>query len=681
MTNAFYAIGWNVLIAALSATAVWLLCRTQMLRQQPALCHGLWLLVLLKLVVPPLASIPVPSAFAPYERMEIGALLDSAETIDAETAIASRYDHGENAIEIPTSPIDASRDSGGPPWSQVVVGLLAFSLCGTLFLWASALHRLRQVSRLLIRGAAQSGREFELLREVSLNFKRCSGTSLQLVDTTVTPMLWAKPGNPTIILPRQLADALDDHQLRSILAHELGHFVRGDHWSNTFAFVVTSLFWWNPVSWFARRELTAAAEACCDALAVEHLAGSRKVYAETLLAVIDFVTSVTVLRPTLCVTFGESHSLRRRFEMLANSSITSKVSRAGWMLLALGCAGSMLLPAPAQQGAARTALAATITPTDEPASDGPNVHRQIPIAGQQPVELAEARKAPLHFRGLTSIDPTRLSLVYARFGGQVRAIGKIKIGGADANVPPTERKLQVGDRVTRGQVLAVVWSKELGEKMAELADSLSRLAISQKKVLRVRELNEKGATSEKALREAQAEYELAQTSARRAQRILWQLTDAEISAIRRAEEARPKEKVDERDNVEHWSEYEIRAPFDGTIVERNAAVGDVVSIGDDLFKVADLSMLQVLVQVFEEDIEALNSLPADRRRLLVRPASSPTTEPIEGSFDRIGDVIDANNHSVVLVGSVNNQTGKLRAGQVVNVTIDPGTETTQPKAK
>ena len=51
---------------------------------------------------------------------------------------------------------------------------------------------------------------------------------------------------------------------------------------NLLAFVVVSLFWWNPVAWLAWSELTSAAERACDALALERLAGSRKSYAATL---------------------------------------------------------------------------------------------------------------------------------------------------------------------------------------------------------------------------------------------------------------------------------------------------------------------------------------------------------------------------------------------------------------
>ena len=59
MTGLLYVLGWNVVIATVLAAAVWLACRTAMLGRRPALCHGLWMLVLVKLVTPPLIPLPV----------------------------------------------------------------------------------------------------------------------------------------------------------------------------------------------------------------------------------------------------------------------------------------------------------------------------------------------------------------------------------------------------------------------------------------------------------------------------------------------------------------------------------------------------------------------------------------------------------------------------------------------
>jgi hypothetical protein len=162
-----------------------------------------------------------------------------------------------------------------------------------------------------------------------------------------------------IVLPRKLATSLGDAQLRHVLAHELAHFVRRDHWGSLLSFFVTSLFWWNPIAWLARRELRTAAEACCDGMAISRLAGSRKSYAETLLAVVDFVTSSKPFQPTVAATFGQSRSLKRRIEMIANPNVKTSLSRSGLLLVVCGVVSLTLAPARAQQEAANTSDTAT----------------------------------------------------------------------------------------------------------------------------------------------------------------------------------------------------------------------------------------------------------------------------------------------------------------------------------
>ena len=59
MTDSLPLFAWNQLIALVMAAVVWLLCRTPIVARRPAVCHRLWLLVLVKLVTPPLMPIPV----------------------------------------------------------------------------------------------------------------------------------------------------------------------------------------------------------------------------------------------------------------------------------------------------------------------------------------------------------------------------------------------------------------------------------------------------------------------------------------------------------------------------------------------------------------------------------------------------------------------------------------------
>ena len=56
------------------------------------------------------------------------------------------------------------------------------------------------------------------------------------------------------------------------------------------------------------------------------------------------------------------------------------------------------------------------------------------------------------------------------------------------------------------------------------------------------------------------------------------------------------------------------APFDGTVITRNAVVGDVVSMGDAVISVADLQTLWLSLAVSERDVVRLRRGDRDQVR-------------------------------------------------------------------
>ncbi|VXC76572.1 M56 family metallopeptidase [Sphingomonas sp. AX6] len=70
----------------------------------------------------------------------------------------------------------------------------------------------------------------------------------------------------TVAFPRDFAERYDDVERDLALAHELGHHARGDLIANWVALVMLGLHWFNPVAWKAFRAFRADQEMACDAL-------------------------------------------------------------------------------------------------------------------------------------------------------------------------------------------------------------------------------------------------------------------------------------------------------------------------------------------------------------------------------------------------------------------------------
>ncbi|MEZ6060488.1 MAG: efflux RND transporter periplasmic adaptor subunit [Planctomycetaceae bacterium] len=114
---------------------------------------------------------------------------------------------------------------------------------------------------------------------------------------------------------------------------------------------------------------------------------------------------------------------------------------------------------------------------------------------------------------------------------------------------------------------------------------------------------------------------------------------------------------------------EIRSPITGTIVEKNFAAGTLVDVEDTLFRVADLSHLDVRAFAYEEDLTTLQRLAPSDRKWDIRLRGDALSGPIHGSFDRIGSLIDPVQHTGLVMGWVDNSEGNLRAGQFVTATV------------
>ncbi|MGH7128067.1 MAG: M56 family metallopeptidase, partial [Planctomycetaceae bacterium] len=143
----------------------------------------------------------------------------------------------------------------------------------------------------------------------------------------VSPMLWGVAGRLQLLFPAPLWRKLDDDARDALLLHELAHYRRGDHWVRLLELVVSGLYWWHPVVWWARRAIEAAEEECCDAWVVAHAPDSPRSYAEALLATLDFVCERRPIVPPASSGIGELPLLKRRLTSIMRRSGSHSLSR------------------------------------------------------------------------------------------------------------------------------------------------------------------------------------------------------------------------------------------------------------------------------------------------------------------------------------------------------------------
>jgi beta-lactamase regulating signal transducer with metallopeptidase domain/DNA-binding protein YbaB len=354
----------NSAVAALLAVVVLLLGRFA--RPAPAVMHALWLFVLLKLVTPPLFEVPLdlgwsatPTAQAvvPIELRDLLALADGVVVPDA-------ADGPANAAPMPApSAVD---------WQAIVVwlwatGAVAMACWYAIGLWRGArrLRRMAPVSPRLRHEiedmAARLGVPVPLLRDD---------------PAAGSPYLWTF-GRTSLVVPQQQLAAASAKGRAAVLAHELAHLRRGDHWLAHGELLLAVLLWWHPLFWFARARLRLWAELAADAWALASVPDAQLDYATALVDAVARPDSAAPAAAVLAVRPAVRSAFERRLTMILNENVPCRASAAWWLPFTTLALGLFAVPTAAQR------------PPQEPA------RVEIRVNGKQVDDLSGAERKAL----------------------------------------------------------------------------------------------------------------------------------------------------------------------------------------------------------------------------------------------------------------------------------------------
>lgn len=285
---------------------------------------------------------------------------------------------------------------------------------------------------------------------------------------------------------------------------------------------------------------------------------------------------------------------------------------------------------------------------------------------------------PLRLLGKVELDQNSMVRVKPRFTGRVVEIGQF----LDPQTNKPIRSLRYGDNVRKGQVLAVIWSTEVGAKKSELVDALCKLKTN-KNILERLEGAQKGAIAELDIINAKRDYQQATVAEQNARRTLlsWGILEKDIEAVYREAEKLESRKLTDIDSPEdlgdadlavekRWANTELLAPIDGQILEKNFNESDQVDPSDDLFKIVDTSHIRILARVFEDDLPLLRHLSPEKRQWKIDLKADPFDEPVAGKFEIVGGIIDPADHTGAVIGTLNNAGGRMNLGQFVTAAID-----------
>ena len=380
-------------------------------RARAALRHGLWMLVVVKLLLPVDLLSPTAIVYwaAPW-------LLTPAVRVPR---VAAGSVTVVSEVSRVVGPVGLKTATPAHPKLELAGGLLLVWVvgCGAWAIWV--LVRSREVAR-QVRGSDEAPEALQaLLAETAAGLGlRLKLPQLRLTDTPQGPALCGLL-RPVILLPRGLSEQIDAESLRQVLRHELIHLQRWDLAWNLLQVCVQIAWWWNPLVWFANARIRSLREAAVDEAVM--LEPGADDYPATLVAVARYC-AIPPRMPMAFLGVLESGSrLEARVRRLLERPLP-RSAQLGWV----GCvtvlvAGALFLP----MGFARVETPAPPAPVAKVPTDPKTLPAGGSTASLKPTPTAPAElnsapqsqpAAPASPRAVVPpIDTTPQVLIEGRF--------------------------------------------------------------------------------------------------------------------------------------------------------------------------------------------------------------------------------------------------------------------------
>ena len=343
-----YALG-NALLSLPLAILAWSIGRT---RRNPSVAHFAWLLVMIRLVMPPIASVPWLSIQGPLS----GAI--QSDPTASRAAASSPLEPG--ATERVMGSVDVSVDpnervaqastgvSAEPPLAGtiVVAGWTALGsvwFAGTALVIAVSVVRIMRFQRMLRAACLPADpRVHRLAERAAADLGMRLRAEILVIPASIVPFVWSCFGRPRVVLPASIVSEMSDDDLLLVLTHELAHVRRLDHIVRWLDWAIVAWLWWNPLAWIARRGLRRAEELACDALVLRAQRADARDYGRCLVLVAESIMTPAFRAPVQACTMGDGGSLEERIRLIMSGTLRTRPSVA-LRTFTLATAGASML--------------------------------------------------------------------------------------------------------------------------------------------------------------------------------------------------------------------------------------------------------------------------------------------------------------------------------------------------
>ena len=331
----------SALVIAAVVLADWLLRR----RVSATFRHALWILVLVKMILPPSLALPTsPAWWWPRSDARLNRMV--SQTVRDKVVASDKLGGKADSVEAKGLLPGASDYTLARFWPTCLLGLWSL---GAFILCAMVVRRWCWVRKLREQAEPPPPEIQRMTDELAQDLGCRRQVGVYVTPRFQTPAVCGLH-RPFVLLPASALDRLPSDGLRSVILHELIHIRRGDLWLNHLQTYLQVAWWFNPLLWLANSRMRKLREEAVDERVMIELArqdGDVTVYPSALVTVAKLDLERSGFGLALVGIMASQSPLEGRIRRLLDLpdgwaparalSIFVIVAAVGLVLLPMGC--------------------------------------------------------------------------------------------------------------------------------------------------------------------------------------------------------------------------------------------------------------------------------------------------------------------------------------------------------
>jgi beta-lactamase regulating signal transducer with metallopeptidase domain len=340
--------------------------------------YWIWMLVFIKLILPPALSLPtgignwfgeyfVVSSTDSYKKPD-NITQQENEAVQSTRIANSKFApqqitqfQGNNRPFVPQAASESENSS--PPLTNLPTedakinetqfsisnpltwqgGIFLIWIVGVLVLSAVLIQRVFFVKGLIAQSEPVKNRLLETLQDCSKQLGIKRNIQMKLSYNASSPAVCGL-FNPVILIPRGLLEKISHEKFSAILIHELSHIKRADLWVNCMQTILQIFYFYNPLVWFVNAIVRRIREQAVDEMVLVALGAEAKSYSNTLIDVAEMAFSRQTLSLRLVGVVESKKALSQRIKHILSRPIPKSAKLGIFGLFVIVIVAAILLP-------------------------------------------------------------------------------------------------------------------------------------------------------------------------------------------------------------------------------------------------------------------------------------------------------------------------------------------------